>query len=112
VQKVTLMTLHAAKGLEFPVVFIVGCEDDLIPLRRSEKDECQEDEERRLFFVAMTRAKEQLFLTWARRRNRFGKTLTRKLSPFVEDVSQDLLVRQEPVYGKKRRQVQAQMKFF
>jgi superfamily I DNA/RNA helicase len=112
VQKVTLMTLHAAKGLEFPVVFIVGCEDDLIPLRRSEGDKCQEDEERRLFFVAMTRAKEQLFLTWARRRKRFGKTLTRKLSPFVSNVSEGLLVRQEPSCGKKRRHVQTQMKLF
>lgn len=112
VQKVTLMTLHAAKGLEFPVVFIVGCEDDLIPLRRSEKEDIREDEERRLFFVAMTRAKEQLFLTWARRRRRFGKTLSRQPSPFVSDISADLLVRQEPVYGNKRRQVQTQMKLF
>jgi superfamily I DNA/RNA helicase len=112
VQKVTLMTLHAAKGLEFPIVFIVGCEDDLIPLRRPEKKDIDEDEERRLFFVAMTRAKEQLFLTWARRRRRFGKTLTRQLSPFVSDIADDLLVRQEPVYGKKRQQVQTQMKLF
>jgi len=112
VQKVTLMTLHAAKGLEFPVVFIVGCEDDLIPLHRTEKGENREEEERRLFFVAMTRAKEQLFLTWARSRKRFGKTLPRQLSPFVSDISEDLLVRQEPVYGKKRRQVQTQMKLF
>jgi superfamily I DNA/RNA helicase len=113
VQKVTLMTLHAAKGLEFPVVFVVGCEDGLIPLERSEKEECRDnDEERRLFFVGMTRAKEQLFLTWARSRKRFGKKLSRQLSPYVSDISDDLLVLQEPVYGKKRQQVQTQMKLF
>lgn len=112
VQKVTLLTLHAAKGLEFPVVFIVGCEKDLIPLHRAENEEHREDEERRLFFVALTRAKEQLFLTWARKRRRFGRTLSRQLSPFVSDIADELLVRQELVYGTKRRQVQTQMKLF
>jgi superfamily I DNA/RNA helicase len=112
VQKVTLMTLHAAKGLEFPVVFIVGCEDGLIPFKPPEKEEYRDDEERRLFFVGMTRAKEQLFLTWARSRKRFGKKLSRQLSPYVSDISEDLLVLQEPVYGKKRQQVQTQMKLF
>jgi superfamily I DNA/RNA helicase len=113
IQKVTLMTLHAAKGLEFPVVFVVGCEDGLIPFKHSEKEADRDnDEERRLFFVAMTRAKEQLFLTWARSRKRFGKKLARQLSPYISDIPDDLLVLQEPVYGKKRQQVQTQMKLF
>ena len=112
VQKVTLMTIHAAKGLEFSVVFIMGCEDDLIPFFRTEKDRLDTAEERRLFFVAMTRAKQQLFLTWARRRSRFGKELDRKISPFISDMEEDVLIRQEPVYGKKRRHIQTQMKLF
>jgi superfamily I DNA/RNA helicase len=112
VEKVTLMTLHAAKGLEFPIVFIIGCEDDLIPLRRGESEVGQLDEERRLFFVAMTRAKERLFLTWAKKRRRFGKHIDRQISPFVLDISEDVVVRQEPVFGKRRRQVQTQMKLF
>jgi superfamily I DNA/RNA helicase len=111
VQKVTLMTIHAAKGLEFQVVFVAGCEDDLIPLHRPENN-TDIEEERRLFFVAMTRAKQQLFLTWARRRKRFGKNLTRRISPFVSNIDDNLLIRQEPSYGKKRRQVQTQMKLF
>ncbi len=112
IQKVTLMTIHAAKGLEFPVVFIVGCEDDLIPFRRPETENNDEDEERRLFFVAMTRAKHQLFLTWSRRRKRYGKNLVRQISPFISNIDPELLVLQEPVYGKKKRQVQTQMKLF
>jgi DNA helicase-2/ATP-dependent DNA helicase PcrA len=112
VEKVTLMTLHAAKGLEFPVVFIAGCEDGLIPLKRSLEDTDPDDEERRLFFVAMTRARDQLFLTWARSRNRFGKKVSRQLSPYISNISKELLAHQEPVYGKKRQQVQTQMKLF
>ena len=64
-EKVALLTMHAAKGLEFPVVFITGCEKDLIPLRSPEGAVQNIEEERRLFYVAMTRAKEVLFLTYA-----------------------------------------------
>jgi superfamily I DNA/RNA helicase len=90
VEKVTLMTMHAAKGLEFEVVFIAGCEDGLIPYRRPGLDNSDMDEERRLFFVAMTRAKAKLYLCWARKRTLFGKTDAQHLSPFVDEVQHHL----------------------
>ena len=90
-QRVSLMSLHAAKGLEFPVVFITGCEDGLIPYRRSEADPVDEAEERRLFYVGMTRAEEQLYLSWAKRRTIYGKTLARHRSPFLADIEARLL---------------------
>jgi superfamily I DNA/RNA helicase len=71
-EKVSLMTLHAAKGLEFPVVFISGCEQDYIPLQRSADDVTDIQEERRLFYVAMTRAMERLYLTGASKRRIYG----------------------------------------
>ncbi|TET73533.1 MAG: hypothetical protein E3J56_03915, partial [Candidatus Aminicenantes bacterium] len=76
-EKVSLMTMHAAKGLEFSVVFIAGCEKGYIPFERGEDKETDIDEERRLFYVAMTRAKERLYLTHARKRRIFGKTVSR-----------------------------------
>ncbi|RPJ80658.1 MAG: ATP-dependent helicase, partial [Deltaproteobacteria bacterium] len=89
-EKVTLMTMHAAKGLEFPVVFIAGCEDGLIPYKRTEQEITNVDEEKRLFYVAMTRAKEHLFLTHATKRQVFGKNTARKLSPFVYEIENQL----------------------
>jgi len=87
---VTLMTLHAAKGLEFPVVFMTGLEEGLFPLSRSmEKPETLE-EERRLFYVGATRAKERLFLTYARTRRRFGPVASIK-SRFIEEIPQEYL---------------------
>ena len=89
-EAVTLMTLHSAKGLEFPVVFITGLEEGLFPLSRSmEKPETLE-EERRLFYVGATRAKEQLFLTHARTRHRFGPTASMK-SRFIEEIPSEYL---------------------
>lgn len=90
-QKVSLMTIHAAKGLEFPVVFIAGCEDGLIPFVRPSGNECDMEEERRLFYVAMTRAKTHLFLTRAKKRTLYGKTDFRRISPFVADIDPGLL---------------------
>ncbi|KPJ77658.1 MAG: hypothetical protein AMJ54_07210 [Deltaproteobacteria bacterium SG8_13] len=90
VEKVTLLTMHAAKGLEFPVVFVTGCEDDLIPLRLPQKEENNVDEERRLFYVAMTRAKELLFLTYCRKRIIFGHAEARRPSPFLVDIESRL----------------------
>ena len=69
---ITLMTLHAAKGLEFPVVFIVGMEEGLFPSARGSETEAELEEERRLAYVGMTRAMDRLFLTYARQRNTYG----------------------------------------
>lgn len=104
IQKVSLMTLHAAKGLEFPVVFIMGCEDGLIPFHRPNRDDADLDEERRLFYVGMTRAKEQLFLSWSKKRTLYGKTLERQLSPFVADIEKQLLKQERQVYKKKKKE--------
>ena len=70
---VTLMTLHTAKGLEWPVVVLAGLEDGLFPLARAEEQPDGLEEERRLFYVAITRAKDKLYLTWARARRRGGE---------------------------------------
>jgi DNA helicase-2/ATP-dependent DNA helicase PcrA len=93
---VTLMTLHSAKGLEFPMVVIAGMEDGLFPLFRSlENDEALE-EERRLFYVGMTRAKDFLFLTWARQRRRFssnapGNSFRNMASRFLDEIPVEFL---------------------
>ncbi len=81
---VTLMTLHNAKGLEFPVVFISGLEDGLFPLSRAYDDPAALEEERRLFYVGITRAQDRLYLTHARQRRRAGEYMLGRLSPFVE----------------------------
>jgi DNA helicase-2/ATP-dependent DNA helicase PcrA len=88
---VTLMTLHNAKGLEFPVVFISGLEDGLFPLSRAYDDPKTLEEERRLFYVGVTRAQDKLYLTHARQRRRAGEYMFGRLSPFVEAIPESLL---------------------
>jgi len=88
---VTLMTLHAAKGLEFPIVFIVGMEEGLFPHSRSLMDTNQLEEERRLAYVGITRAKEVLYLTYANSRLYFGEKLSNPPSRFIMDISENLL---------------------
>jgi DNA helicase-2/ATP-dependent DNA helicase PcrA len=83
---VTLMTLHSAKGLEFPVVFISGMEDGLFPHQRSLDSIEQMEEERRLCYVGMTRAKERLFLTGAASRSVFGETRFQSTSRFIDEI--------------------------
>ena len=90
-QGVTLMTAHAAKGTEFPIVFVVGLEEGLFPHSRSLLEKDKIEEERRLFYVAMTRAKSRLFLSYARRRLYFGQRTSNPLSRFVNDIPTDLL---------------------
>ncbi len=88
---VTLMTLHAAKGLEFPVVFIVGMEEGLFPHSRSLMDGQQLEEERRLAYVGITRAKENLYLTYASSRLYFGERLSNPPSRFIMDIPEKLM---------------------
>jgi len=85
--KVTLMTLHSAKGLEFPYVFLVGVEEELLPHKRTVDDLAGDiGEERRLFYVGMTRARKRLWLTWARHRNKHGKPTERSPSRFLQEL--------------------------
>lgn len=88
---VTLMTLHSAKGLEFPIVFIVGMEEGLFPHSRSLMDTSQIEEERRLAYVGITRAKEILYLTYANSRLYFGERLSNAPSRFLSDIPESLL---------------------
>ena len=88
---VNLMTLHAAKGLEFPVVFMVGMEEGLFPHSRSLMDKNELEEERRLCYVGITRAKHKLFLTYARRRLFFGQKSSNLISRFILELPEEIL---------------------
>ncbi|MCO7175411.1 DNA helicase PcrA [Sporolactobacillus kofuensis] len=88
---VTLMTLHSAKGLEFPVVFLVGMEEGIFPHLRALDDEEEMEEERRLAYVGITRAKQQLFMTSAQVRMLFGKTIANPASRFIKEIPKELL---------------------
>jgi len=97
---VTLMTLHAAKGLEFPIVFMVGMEEGLFPHSRSLMDKEELEEERRLCYVGVTRAKDKLYLTYANRRLFFGTRTQNMISRFIADMPQhtlDLNVSLDPI---------------
>jgi DNA helicase-2/ATP-dependent DNA helicase PcrA len=89
--RVVLMTLHTSKGLEFPVVFISGMEDGIFPHRRAFEDSSELEEERRLCYVGMTRAKDRLFLTSAVRRRIYGTELYNPPSMFLQDIPPELL---------------------
>ncbi|MBP3501887.1 MAG: DNA helicase PcrA [Clostridia bacterium] len=99
---VTLMTLHSAKGLEFPVVFLVGMEEGIFPGYKSIGEEKELEEERRLFYVGITRAKEYLNLTCARRRTIFGSTSYNQVSRFVKEIPKDLLEGYDDVIGNNK----------
>ncbi len=103
---VVLMTVHAAKGLEFPVVFLAGMEDGIFPSQQNIGEEDEMSEERRLAYVAITRAREMLYITHARERMMYGKTTYNRLSRFIKDELPKSLVfedsprrREKPVYG-------------
>jgi DNA helicase-2/ATP-dependent DNA helicase PcrA len=89
--RITLITLHAAKGLEFPVVFIVGLEEGLLPHKRALEDERELEEERRLAYVGMTRAKDRLYLVHARHRSTWGVGAAAEASRFLAELPEDLL---------------------
>ena len=90
---VTLMTLHSSKGLEFPVVFISGMEEGLFPLARAYDEERLLEEERRLFYVGLTRARRKVYLTWARSRRRAGDVSWSSPSSFLDPIRDDLETR-------------------
>jgi DNA helicase II / ATP-dependent DNA helicase PcrA len=88
---VTLMTLHTAKGLEFPVVFIAGFEEGIFPHFSAKEDFDELEEERRLCYVGITRAKEYLYFTCAKQRLMFGRTMVNQPSSFIEEIPEDLV---------------------
>jgi DNA helicase-2/ATP-dependent DNA helicase PcrA len=94
--QVTLMTIHAAKGLEFDHVFIAGMEENLFPHSRSLMDREQMEEERRLCYVAITRAKKQLYLTYARQRLYFGTISQGTPSRFLSEIPANLVKSSQP----------------
>ena len=89
--EVTLMTLHAAKGLEFPIVFLIGMEEGVFPLSRAAEDQDELEEERRLAYVGITRAEQLLFVTNANTRTLFGKTSYNRPSRFIREIDDELL---------------------
>ena len=89
--RVALMTIHLAKGLEFPYVFVVGMEEDLFPSAMSMNTRSELEEERRLFYVALTRAEHQAYLTYAQSRYRWGKLTDSEPSRFIEEIKDDYL---------------------
>ncbi|MDQ1351889.1 MAG: hypothetical protein QG657_2195, partial [Acidobacteriota bacterium] len=111
-ENVALMTLHAAKGLEFKCVFIVGCEDGLLPYSLFEQRRADVEEERRLLYVGMTRAKKYLFLSHAQKRWLGGREYHLKRSPFLDNIEKELIeaTKQEP--KKKEVNVPAQRSLF
>ena len=105
-QKVSLFTLHAAKGLEFPLVFIAGCEDGLLPLRLPWLPAADLEEERRLLYVGMTRAKQRLVLVAAHRRTLLGRTVDNRACPFLDALPPGLLVdKRTPAPPRRPRQL-------
>lgn len=100
-QAVTLMTVHSAKGLEFPIVFISGCEEDIFPLSNKFAADTRLEEERRLFYVAMTRAKQKVYLTHARSRYRFGEVAYQSRSRFIDEVDPKTLAEVNGGIGRK-----------
>ena len=99
--KVALMTIHLAKGLEFPYVYIVGLEEDLFPSAMSMNTRAELEEERRLFYVAVTRAEKQVYLTYALTRYRWGKLIDAEPSRFIEEIDEDYIENTTPNEEKR-----------
>ncbi len=92
--KVTLMTLHSAKGLEFPIVFLIGLEENIFPHSRSLFDEEEMEEERRLAYVGITRAEQLLYITYASSRTFFGRRQSNQPSRFIDEIPSELIERE------------------
>ena len=99
-EQVTLMTLHSAKGLEFPVVFLVGMEEGIFPSNRAIDEVNGIEEERRLCYVGITRAKEHLYMTCARSRTLFGSTSYNAISRFLKEVPEEMLSEESSLSGE------------
>ncbi len=113
VEKVSFMTMHAAKGLEFPVVFVAGCEEGMIPYARDGKTVDDPEEERRLFYVAMTRAMDILCLTYAKKRRIFGLDKSRQRSCFIDDIEKELArYEKRRVQSRKKKKTEVQLELF
>ncbi|MVO08162.1 AAA family ATPase [Flavobacterium sp. TP390] len=111
--RVALMTIHLAKGLEFPHVFIVGLEEDLFPSAMSLNTRSELEEERRLFYVALTRAEHQAYLTYAQSRYRWGKLVDSEPSRFIEEINDSYLEYLNPVdHGGYRYKPQMDIDIF
>ncbi|TDT45000.1 DNA helicase-2/ATP-dependent DNA helicase PcrA [Maribacter spongiicola] len=100
--RVALMTIHLAKGLEFPYVYIVGMEEDLFPSGMSMSTRSELEEERRLFYVALTRAEKQAYLTYTQNRYRWGKLIDAEPSRFLEEIDEKFVENLTPVDGGYR----------
>ena len=95
--RVALMTIHLAKGLEFPHVYIVGMEEDLFPSGMSMNTRSELEEERRLFYVALTRAEKQAYLTYTQNRYRWGKLIDAEPSRFLEEIDEKFVENLTPI---------------
>ena len=95
--RVALMTIHLAKGLEFPYVYIVGMEEDLFPSAMSMNTRSELEEERRLFYVALTRAEKQAYLTYTQNRYRWGKLIDAEPSRFLEEIDEQFVENLTPI---------------
>ena len=100
--RVALMTIHLAKGLEFPYVYIVGMEEDLFPSAMSMNTRSELEEERRLFYVALTRAEKQAYLTYTLSRYRWGKLIDAEPSRFIEEIDDEYLDILTPVDDRRQ----------
>jgi len=98
---VTLMTLHSAKGLEFPVVFLSGCEEEIFPLSNRFSTDATVEEERRLFYVGLTRAQRKVFISHARSRYRFGEVAYQSRSRFIDELDPETLNEVNGGIGRK-----------
>ena len=103
---VTLMTLHSAKGLEFPAVFLVGMEEGIFPGNQSMLEPKELEEERRLCYVGITRAKENLFLTCSKKRTIFGSTSYNPISRFLKEIPKELLDGYEETFESDNQDMQ------
>ena len=89
--QVNMLSIHSAKGLEYKIVFVVGVEDGLLPHEKTIEETGTDEEERRLFYVAVTRAREKLFISYPKKRMKFNEVLLKTPSKFIEEIPENLI---------------------